>query len=485
MKFLWFILSLSFFFLTNQASAEVPNLPWRLLYLSAPVQVLPFSPGLTAPIRPLGWSIPDSVQLTLIGLRQSGTLHRPLDPTTQNSGIFSFVGRRHLSPHQLLYFQVQYATWQQQGVARAIELEPYADDPLVLQDSTDGNFQHGWLQFSTQYFHRLGKRWIPFVGVYYQVGQGLKNQYTRPRILRRSFQWQSGIQWQLSPHWQWIFTFQGLQWQEQTEIEKSRIDFQDPLVYRFRSAGVYRPFLGEFTRYVTLTQYTGWIAMRWVGRMTIALTGMQEHMVTIDRTTLEFPDTPWYRQGFSVFLKTAQWSLFPKLQLILRATGGHRSGWSQHPAYPLLIMERTVQWATVTATTFWQRLAARFPYVAVRLRWHYLSDQAMHYQKHISEQGILHQFQLRVNTGWKINPIRQIGGQFYYGMTTQPQASLRFFPEFEEIGIGFHFQEQRATHQWRSSLNVRYFWNRTTSWHRWVTFLKITVGFQLPPGKGK
>ena len=82
--------------------------------------------------------------IKLYGLREegSGELTRFYDPTHQKNSVFHAEGYKKLSPNQAFWGQVDYRFQHFGNVAYALEPEPYRNDPILIADTTVGNFNH-------------------------------------------------------------------------------------------------------------------------------------------------------------------------------------------------------------------------------------------------------------------------------------------------------------------------------------------------------
>jgi hypothetical protein len=112
-----------------------------------------------------------------------GDLRRTWDAKTQHHNYFLFTGVRRLGENHTFFGQINYG-WDFRGkVRKAIEYEPYASDPFVLADSSEGDIDYYGPQISVAYAARPFTNLFVGVGLDYRILRGLKLSYSRPEII--------------------------------------------------------------------------------------------------------------------------------------------------------------------------------------------------------------------------------------------------------------------------------------------------------------
>jgi len=112
-----------------------------------------------------------------------GDLRRRWDAKTQHHNYLLFTGVKHIDENQAFFGQINYG-WDFRGkVRQAIEYEPYASDPFVLADSSEGDIDYYGPRINVAYSARPFTNFFVGVGLDYRILRGLKLSYSRPEII--------------------------------------------------------------------------------------------------------------------------------------------------------------------------------------------------------------------------------------------------------------------------------------------------------------
>ncbi len=162
-----------------------------------------------------------------------GTLRRYWDAYGLYNNNLTFAGQKHVSPTQTFYGAITYHIDYRTGVNRSIELEPYALDPFVLCDSTQGDFSYNGPTVVVAFSHHILPRLWWGVGLNYAIYRGLKKIYSMPEIIRRNIQADFSLAYLLSGHWVVGFSFRPYDVRDLTKIVQQP-DGTEPVVFRYR-----------------------------------------------------------------------------------------------------------------------------------------------------------------------------------------------------------------------------------------------------------
>ncbi len=162
-----------------------------------------------------------------------GTLRRFWDPYGRYVNAVNFSGQKHVSPNQIFYGAIQYNMDYYSKVNKSIELEPYADDPFVLCDSTEGDFVYSGPTVRVVFSNRAFKKFWWGVGLNYKIYRGLKKIYSLPEIIRRNIQLDVSLAYKMNRNIVLGFSFKPYDFRDLTNIVKQP-DGTNPVIYRYR-----------------------------------------------------------------------------------------------------------------------------------------------------------------------------------------------------------------------------------------------------------
>ncbi len=162
-----------------------------------------------------------------------GELRRYWDPFGVHTNRLTFSGQKHVSATKTFYGAITYNIDSRTGVNRAIELEPYALDPFVLCDSTQGNFNYNGPTVVIAFSHQLFPHLWWGIGLNYAIYRGLKEKYSMPEIIRRTIQTDFSLAYMLGDRWAIGLSFRPYDIRDLTKIVQQP-DGTEPVVFRYR-----------------------------------------------------------------------------------------------------------------------------------------------------------------------------------------------------------------------------------------------------------
>ncbi len=411
-----------------------------------------------------------------------GDFKRYYDPESKLDLNFRAEGVKFLSEREAFWGKVNYSILRRYSVPRAIERQPYADDPLVMADTTTGHFSYDGPQVNVQYQYQLTKRFGLGAEVFYEIGQGIKDRFTRPRIIHRDFGLKLGSSVKLKENLILGGYFNYLVLQDQTEIKRSTIDGRDPFVLRYRSELVYRLQTGTFDRYVSLDRYIFNLALHHrnasgtfnqVARFDYAYL----YQETFDETAYRIPDSDWYASVFEGWYQFRWQSAENRRVFGARLGGRYLSSFSQHPTLAILITDRTV--ATLQGEL---GMAFRFRMgkplmLAFQGGYSYSKDQYNDYQSEIFRELSLKGITLNSGLNISLNPIHSILLGFQMGNHTREKYSPRYLPDYNVDQFSLGLLEKRANYH--LELYFEYFVRKAVdsgqNYHGWQVALYTKI----------
>ena len=162
-----------------------------------------------------------------------GELRRYWDAYGIHTNALTFAGQKHVSETQTFYGAITYNIDQRTGVNRAIELEPYALDPFVLCDSTQGDFNYNGPTVAVGFSHHILPQLWWGVGLNYAIYRGLKKNYSMPEIIRRNIQADFSWAYRINKRIALGISFRPYDLRDLTKIVQQP-DGTEPVVYRYR-----------------------------------------------------------------------------------------------------------------------------------------------------------------------------------------------------------------------------------------------------------
>ncbi len=153
--------------------------------------------GNTAWLQPtdsLNWMV-----VNTNSLNSWGSLRRHWDAYGVHQNYVEFAGQKHVSPTRTFFGAVRYNMDYISGVNQSIEINPYAPDPFVPCDSTQGDFTYIGPTVNIAFSHHILKNLWWGIGLDYQIYRGLKKIYSMPEIIRRYIKLDFSLAWRVTP----------------------------------------------------------------------------------------------------------------------------------------------------------------------------------------------------------------------------------------------------------------------------------------------
>ncbi len=411
-----------------------------------------------------------------------GDFKRYYDPESKLDLNFRAEGVKILSEKEAFWGKVNYSILKRYSIPYAIELHPYADDPLVMADTTIGNFSYDGPQVNVQYQYQLVK-WLGVgLEVFYEIGQGIKDRFTRPRIIHRDFAAKIGSSVQLKDNLVLGGYFDYRILQDQTEIKRSTIDGRDPFVLRYRSENVYRLQTGTFDRYVSLDRYIFNLALH---HRNVSGTFNQVarfdykyfYQSTFDETAYRIPDSDWYASVFDGWYQMRWQSAENRRVFGVRLGGRYLSSFSQHPTLAILITDRTVTTLQGEAGIAFRFRMLKPLMVALQGGYAHTSDHYNDYQSQVFRELTLQGLTLNTGLDLALDPIHSILLGVELGNRTREKYSPRYLPDYNLGRFTLGLLEKRA--RYHLELYFEYFKRKAVdngqSYHGWQVALYTKI----------
>ncbi len=400
------------------------------------------------------------LKMYTVGDYSHGNLHRTWDPASTQNLLFNFQGYKRLNDSQAFYGQVNYAFNDYYSVQNAIELNPYADDPLVLTDTTTGSFRYDGPSINVGYQYQVNKKMSLGANLNYDISQGLKKQFTRPRILHRDFAATAGLGYAFNGNWTVAgdFTYQILQ--DQTEITSHQLEGLDPRIKRFRSELLFRQLNGSFNRYTNWDVYEYNVALHNQNNAgTFQQLAQADYRYTtqktFDETSLKVYDSDWYGTYYNGSYQN-RWLLPEKgLTLGARISGGYLSSFSEHPTLHILITEREVKKMAAELGV------ARQMNIGMPILWALQGGYALTEDSYDDYQSVIHRklkannYIARAGLDVTIDPIHDILLGYNYGDNSVDVFSPRYLPDYTLQRFSLGITEARL--KYNMQLSFEYF----------------------------
>ncbi len=187
------------------------------------------------------------MMITMNSANSKGDLRRYWDAYGISQNNIAFSGQKHVTPNRAFYGEIRYNMDFLSRVNKAVELDPYAQDPFVACDSVEGDFSLMGPQIKAVFSQRLGRQFWWGAGLDYQIYQGLKQVYSRPEIIRRKIRLDLSIAYQVSPNLVAGFSVRPIDVQELIKIVKQP-DGTSPVIYRYRGEFLFTSVTGSESR---------------------------------------------------------------------------------------------------------------------------------------------------------------------------------------------------------------------------------------------
>jgi len=372
------------------------------------------------------------------------SLKRMYDPQKRQNLYFTFEGVKILGKNQVFWGKVKYNFNRKYRVYRAIEPNPYNDDPLVLTDTTSGSFYTDGPVIQVAYHNQV----LPKLGVgiemEYDISTGLKKQYTRPRTIHRNFEGKVGMTYRLSPNLVWGSYFKSSFLQDQIELTRSW-DGKTIYTRRYRSESVYRVVVGSYDRYNNLDGFQFNTAVQYFTHRNNFRNLLEFNLfkskqkVTDKFSARKETDSPWFNYALSSVYQGRY--IFNRLILGLKLSYLYCEDWSEHPDYPLLITERHQERYQIAGGVSYQFPRLLLISEAGFLRSHIQYDD---YQSSVYRRGNHDFYTGKLGMEFQFDPIHFIRAGFNFDYFYPDFLSPRYLPEHSLHYFSFGLSEQRA-----------------------------------------
>ncbi|GAB4365813.1 MAG: hypothetical protein Kow0042_05300 [Calditrichia bacterium] len=396
--------------------------------------------------EPINW-----LKIYGTGSYYHGDFKRQYDPQAVQNILFHAEGFKQLGAKQGFWGQVNYTFLRHYNLPFAVEPHPYHDDPLVMTDSTIGSYNYDGPQIQVAYQYRLSERLSLGAELFYEISQGLKREFTRPRILQRDFAAKIAANFYAGKAVSIGGQYGYLTCNDLIEFETSRIDGMSPQVNRFRSESVYRQVTGNFDRYVEIgSHYLNFAAQHhWEAanlQQLIQLNYRNYGQETFDETARKIYDSDWFADFYHLEYEIRKATPENKMDWGVRLGRKYKSSWSQHPELPILITEREIQ-------SFYVELGVshRFRFkkpvlLALQGGFTRLEDDYNDYQSNIFRDLTEKLWHLHSGVELQLTPIHRLQIGYIYRNSETDVFSPRYLPDYYQQRISLGLTQVRASH---------------------------------------
>jgi len=177
-----------------------------------------------------------------------GDLRRFWDPYGEYRNALTFSGQKHISPTQTFYGAITYRYDYVSRMNQAIDIQPYALDPFVISDSTEGDFSFNGPTVHVVYGQQISSRLWWGMGLDYGIYRGLKKVYSMPEIIRRKIKLDVSLAYQLNSHFTFGLSVRPYDTRDNTKIVKQP-DGTEPLILRYRGEQVFTAVVSKSDRF--------------------------------------------------------------------------------------------------------------------------------------------------------------------------------------------------------------------------------------------
>lgn len=373
------------------------------------------------------------------------SFRRPYDPEIEQNVFFNFTGYKIMATNQAIWGKVQYTFHNQYHLPYAIEPQPYADDPVLLADTTIGNMVSDGPQIEIAYHYQPWSKLGFGLEMLYDLSTSLKEQYTRPRTIHRDFAIKFGMAYHLLPQLVIGSWLQASFLQDQIELSKSW-DGKDIYTRRYRSEAVYRGIVQEFDRYINLDS--------WYYNLAIQLLRQKYHMLlsfdylyhtqeVADNTgTIRKMDSYWYQDGYQLSYRSR---IFIN-KLIVGLYGRYliQDDFSEHPNLPILITQRSRHIYEVGAGL---SMPINFLLLIGEVGFMRVDENFTDYQSKLSWNGQNDGLTGIVGCEITLDPIHYLRVGYNYNNAKTGFESPRYLPEHQKHYLAFGLAEIRSSHE--------------------------------------
>ncbi|MFH0988430.1 MAG: hypothetical protein V1799_00250 [bacterium] len=178
---------------------------------------------------------------------QSGDYHRLFDPGDVDRYSAAFDGVKVQGEKGTFRGYTSYDVEYRNNVYRSLESDPYFGDAFFFCDTTTGNFRYNGPKVGFQYSLELFPSFYAGAGLTYQILDGLKSIYTRPKTLYRGVEGTVGIAYQVDENLALGLSITPSDIQER--IESQSEDLLDVETYKFRGEKYSTRYRGSTSSY--------------------------------------------------------------------------------------------------------------------------------------------------------------------------------------------------------------------------------------------
>jgi hypothetical protein len=370
---------------------------------------------------------------------------RLYDPEKEQNVYFNFIGYKILSPNQAIWGKVSYSFNNKYHLPYALERYPYADDPLVLADTTIGNILSDGPTIEIAYHYQPWSKLGLGLGIVYDISTGLKEQYTRPRTIHRNFEGKLAFTYHLSPQLIIGSWLNGAFLQDQIELTKSW-DGKDIYTRRYRSEWVYRGVLAEFDRYINLNSWHYNLAAQYIRKNFHNVLSF-DYVLNIQEVadkagTNRRLDSQWYQRGFRLNYRTRLF--ISKYILGLQGSYLAQDDWSEHPDLPILITDRS---RNVYELGIGISLPVKFLLLVGELGYQQTEENYHDYQSQITRQGKNEGFTGIAGCEIVVDPIHSLRFGYNHYHFEPGFESPQYLPEYRGQYLSVGLAEVRSPYE--------------------------------------
>ncbi len=362
------------------------------------------------------------------------SLRRKYDPEMEQNLSFAFEGLKRLGQQQAIWGRVDYQFDRKFHVFRALEENPY-NDPLLLADTTTGNFYNDGPAIQFRYHYQPFRKIGFGAEVNYVISSGIKKQYTRPRTIHRNFELKLAFAWHLHPNLILGGFVNGTFMQNQIELKRSW-DGKDIYTLRYRSETVYRLGIGDYDRYINEDGVKLNLALQYFGLNKKLqnliqfnyLAGNQK--IADERGLLREADSPWFKNGFHIQYNnrvlSGRWVFGTELSF------EQVEEWNEHPLLPILITENSLK--VIKGGMGLSHQFSRILFVAegrFRRSWLDYDD----YQANIHQKRKTNTYEMKIGLEYQLNNLYSLQFGLESSYFRAPLVFYRILPDHSIQGI--------------------------------------------------
>ena len=398
--------------------------------------------------------------ITLSGMIDygQGSLRRQLDAGESRMGDFKVEGIKTLSEKQMFWGRASYNRTYLNDLPYTLEPNPYDNDPMVLRDSTIAATHYSGQEIAVRYLHVINSKLNLGLDFDYNIMQGIRKKYVRSRVLYRDACGKMFLSYQLNPAFQLGAKLAYQNIQNQVEVSKSRIDGQDPRVFRYRSEEIFREKTGSFDHYDKRFHY--FYALQILHHFAslnlsqfLQIQYHYEDSDVLDQTSKKDDDSNWYCDYYNLNYEIRKFSPSSKWDYGLRWDSDYLSSFSQHPLYDILITERDV-FSNRVEIGIGRRFNKSLESLGIQFGYQHIQDDYIDHQIHIDRTVKNNQFITKFGGAIRINQIHTMLFGLNWGDYRLNTWSPRYLNEHNLYKCSLGFMEQRVAYDVNALLEM-------------------------------